>query len=216
MNYKRIIGTIICFVVLFISSCNNRNINIIVGGEQKELLVNYLLYRKFNVKITDNDNYITLNKINEKILIGIITMLDLKIEIIKDNIMNANTTRTVEGGAYIRKYLKISAENGMEILKDDAPARWVYDPSHPDAVLKGAKKGYVQIPNIDLITEYCDLIETAGLYNGIVDFIKTNYKNIIAEKINVNTIDEITHNIKIEKGLQLLLEFSLFGAKKTP
>jgi flagellar basal-body rod protein FlgC len=213
---KRIIGTIICFALFFISSCNNRNINIIVGGAQKELLVNYLLYRKFNVKITDNDNYITLNKINEKILIGIITMLDLKIEIIKNNIMNVNTTRTAEGGAYIRKYLKISAENGMEVLKDDSPARWVYDPPHPDAVLSGTKAGYVQIPNVDLITEYYDLIETAELYNSIVDFIKTNYKNIIVEKINVNTIDEITHNIKIEKGFQLLLEFSLFGVKKTP
>jgi flagellar basal-body rod protein FlgC len=214
MNYKRIIGTIICFVLLFISSCSNRNIHIIAGGAQKELLVNYILYRNFNVKITDNDDYITLNKINEKMLIGIITMLDLKIEIIKNNIINANTTRTTEEGPYIRKYLKISTENGMEVLEDNAPARWVYDPLHPDAVLNGAKTGYVQIPNVDLVPEYHDLIETVKLYNSIVDFIKNNYKNIIVEKINVNTIDEITHNINVEKELQLLLKFSLENMKK--
>jgi len=185
--YKKIIGTIIFFAVFFISSCN-KNIYIITGGAQKELLVNYILYRKFNVKITDNDNYITLNKINEKILIGIITMLDLKMEIIKDNIRNANTTRTSEGGPYIRKYLKISTENGMEVLNDDAsPARWVYDPLHPDAVLKGERAGYVQIPNIDFVIEYYDLIETARLYNNIASFIKNNYKNVIVEEINIDT-----------------------------
>jgi len=189
MYYRRIIGTVICFALFFISSCNNKNIHIIAGGAQKELLVNYISYRNFNVKITDNDDYITLNKINEKMLIGIITMLDIKIEIIKDNIRNANTTRTVEEGPYIRKYLKISTENGMEILKDDAPARWVYDPTHPDAVLNGAKTGYVQIPNVDLVTEYCDFVETAELYNSIASFIKTNYKNIIVKEINMNTID---------------------------
>jgi flagellar basal-body rod protein FlgC len=214
MNDRRIIGTVIFFALFFISSCNNRNIHIFVNGAQKEHLVNYILYRNFNVKITDNDDYITLNKINEKMLIGIITMLDLKIDIIKNNISNANTTRTTEEGPYIRKYLKISTENGMEVLKDDAPARWVYDPLHPDAVLNGAKAGYVQIPNVDLVTEYHDLIETAKLYNSIVDFIKNNYKNIVVEKINVNTIDEITHNINVEKGLQLLLKFSLENMKK--
>jgi flagellar basal body rod protein FlgG len=81
----------------------------------------------------------------------------------------------------------------------------IYDPAHPDAVHEGEKKGYVEMPNIDITTEYYDLIETVQLYNGIVDFIKSYYKQIIVEKINIMTIEEIQHDIKIEEILELLL-----------
>jgi flagellar basal body rod protein FlgC len=84
----------------------------------------------------------------------------------------------------------------------------IYDPTHPDAMHKDEKKGYVELPNIDITTEYYDLIETIQLYNGIVSFIKTEYRQIIIEKINIMTIEEIQHNVKIEKMLELLLRHS--------
>jgi flagellar basal-body rod protein FlgC len=161
------------------------------------------------VKILDNDTYLTLNKVNEKVLIDIIGILYLKIDILKDNIVNANTTRTAEGGPFLRNCLKITAENGIEIVKDtETPIRLIYDPAHPDAIHEGEKKGYVELPNVDITTEYRDLIETIQLYNGIVDFIKGSYKQIIVEKINIMTIEEIQHDVKIEKTLELLLKHS--------
>jgi flagellar basal-body rod protein FlgC len=179
---------------------------VIFNEAQKELINNYIIYRKYNVKYIDNGNYITLKNINENILIGIISMLNLKMELIKDNIVNRNTTRTAEGGPYLRNYLKITIENGMEILKDTSAVRLKYDPAHPDAIYNMENKGYVQYPEIDLIIEYNDLMETVQLYNSIVEYINNNYKQIAIVKVNMMTIDEITHNKTIKKELKLLLE----------
>ena len=212
MRFREIIKAIILiFACFYITSCNlNKKIHIVIFNEnQKEYLVNYILFKNYNIKLIDNNDYLTLKKINEKMLIDILYTLNLRIDIIKNNIVNANTTRTVEGGPFIRDYLKITAENGIEILKDSSPIKLVYDPTHPDAILNGANEGYVQLPNIDLVTEYYELIETVKLYNSIVDYIKINFKQIAIEKINIAAIDEIEYNISIEKLLRLLLEFSL-------
>jgi flagellar basal body rod protein FlgC len=140
-------------------------------------------------------------------LIEILEILHLKVLIIEDNISNANTTRTSEGGPYIRKYLSITIENGVELMNDiDNSERLVYDPSHPDAIRTGNKEGYVRFPNIDIIAEYMDLSETILLYNSIVGFIEKNYKNIIVEKMAVKPIDEIEHGLRIEKMMKLILE----------
>jgi flagellar basal body rod protein FlgC len=211
MKIKRMLKVIIiCMGIIFITSCqNNKGIYILSNGTQKELLKNYISIKNHDVEVLDNDAYLTLNKINEKVLIDIILILQLKIELLKDNIVNVNTTRTVEGGPFLRNYLKITTENGIEIVKDtESPIRLIYDPTHPDAIREGEKKGYVEFPNVDITTEYHDLIETVQLYNGIVDFTKKNYKQIIIEKINIMTVEEMQHDVKIEKMLELLLRYS--------
>ena len=211
-NKKKFKSFILIFSCLFIISCN-KNIDILVLNEkQKDILVNYILLKCYNVKIIDNDYYLTIKNINKELLVDMLYMLNIKIDIIKNNIVNVKTTRTVEGGPFIRNYLKITVENGMEILKDTSDTfhvRVEFDPSHPDAIKDGVNKDYVQYPNINLIYEYNDLIETIQLYNSIVDYIKNNYKNIAIEKINTSTIDEIENNIKIENMLELILKFSL-------
>jgi flagellar basal-body rod protein FlgC len=191
MVFKRIIKAMFLFFICFLTLSCNKNMHIvIVNEEQKELINNYLIYRKFNIKYIDNGNYLTLKNVNENILIGIISMLNLKIDLIKDNIANRYTTRTTEGGPYLRKYLKITIENGMEILQEASAIRLKYDPAHPDAIRDGEKEGYIQYPEIDLITEYYNLIETVQLYNAIVEYINNNYKQIAIVKVNMMTIDE--------------------------
>jgi len=210
MDYKGIIRALFLFFICFLTISCNKNMHIVILNEtQKELINNYIIYRKYNIKYIDNGNYITLKNINKNILIGIISMLNLKIELIKDNIVNRNTTRTAEGGPYLRKYLEITIENGMQILQDTTAVRLKYDPTHPDAIHDGENEGYVQYPEIDLIIEYNDLMETVQLYNSIVEYINNNYKQIAIVKVNMMTIDEIEHSDIIEKELKLLLEFLL-------
>ena len=124
MKYEKLFKVIILIsACVFFISCNNKNINIVIFNEiQKEYLINYIIFRNYNIKIINNDNYLSLNKINDKILIDILSMLNLRIDLIRDNIVNVNTTRTANGELYIRNYLKITIENGMEILKDNSPA----------------------------------------------------------------------------------------------
>jgi flagellar basal-body rod protein FlgC len=113
----------------------------------------------------------------------------LRSDVIANNIANASTTRTAEGGAFRRSrvvlrpvqaqpYFRLPfqpeiMDNGAgrgvkvsEIQKDNSPSRLVYDPTHPDAIKTGAKAGYVEMPNVNIVTEMVDLIAASRAYEA--------------------------------------------------
>jgi flagellar basal-body rod protein FlgC len=125
----------------------------------------------------------------------------LRTDVIADNIANASTTRTAEGGPFKRSrvimrprvqqpfwrspFLPDGMDNGpgagvrvAEIEKDNSPPRLVYDPTHPDAIKTGPRKGYVEMPNVDIVTEMTDMIAASRAYEAnasIVDGSKTMF-----------------------------------------
>ncbi|MDR3277099.1 MAG: flagellar basal body rod protein FlgC [Treponema sp.] len=120
----------------------------------------------------------------------------LRSDVIADNIANASTTRTVEGGAYRRSrvvlrprvegpywrspFLPDGMDNGIgqgvrvaEIEKDyAAELRLVYDPTHPDAIQSGPNAGYVEYPNVDIVTEMVDMIAASRAYEANASIIE--------------------------------------------
>lgn len=115
----------------------------------------------------------------------------LRSDVISNNIANASTTRTQEGGAFKRSrvvFEPVSAshpqfrspftpgdlDNGpgkgvkvREIVKDtETQGRLVYDPSHPDAIQSGPNKGYVEYPNVNIVNEMVDLISASRAYEA--------------------------------------------------
>jgi flagellar basal-body rod protein FlgC len=113
----------------------------------------------------------------------------LRTDVISDNIANASTTRTQEGGPYQRKrvivaprvsnpyfrlpFLPEQLDTGLgqgvkvtEVQKDASPARLVYDPSHPDAIKEGPNKGMVEMPNVNIVTEMVDMIAASRAYEA--------------------------------------------------
>ncbi|MDR2863984.1 MAG: flagellar basal body rod protein FlgC [Spirochaetaceae bacterium] len=125
----------------------------------------------------------------------------LRTDVIADNIANTTTTRTAEGGPYKRSrlimrprveqaywrspFLPDGMDNGpgkgvrvSEIQKDDSPPRLVYDPTHPDAIKTGERAGYVEMPNVDIVTEMVDMIAASRAYEAnasIVEGSKTMF-----------------------------------------
>jgi flagellar basal-body rod protein FlgC len=116
-----------------------------------------------------------------------LTAQRLRMDTISQNIANANTTRTENGTPYRRKevlfeekgsnapfsqYLKDaegsnSAGNGVrvsQIVEDSSPFKQVYDPGNPDA----DQNGYVQMPNIDIVTEMVNMISATRAYEANV------------------------------------------------
>ena len=112
----------------------------------------------------------------------------LRMDVISNNIANVNTTRTTEGGAYKRQMTvfapregttssfaqvlseKLDAGNGVRvvgIIKDDSPTRRVYDPAHPDA----NNDGYVEMPNVNIVTEMVDMIGATRGYEANVTVV---------------------------------------------
>jgi flagellar basal-body rod protein FlgC len=112
-------------------------------------------------------------------------------DIIAQNIANANTTRTEDGTPYRRKTLVFQEREGTPfsqylsrasrerflsgnaagggvkvtaVVEDQSPFREVYDPGHPDA----DENGIVQMPNVDIITEMVNMISATRAYEANV------------------------------------------------
>ena len=54
-----------------------------------------------------------------------------------------------------------------EIQKDYmSENKLVYDPSHPDAIQTGPRTGYVEMPNVDIVSEMVDMISASRAYEA--------------------------------------------------
>jgi flagellar basal-body rod protein FlgC len=66
-----------------------------------------------------------------------------------------------------------------EVQKDYATElRLVYNPGHPDAIKSGPRAGYVEMPNVDIVTEMVDMIAASRAYEAnasIVDGSKAMF-----------------------------------------
>ena len=112
-----------------------------------------------------------------------------RLNIISQNLANAMTTRTAEGGPYRRQVTVFKAEpfvshleRSMEtapypagkdprqgvlvegVYEDPTPFKRVYDPAHPDA----DQDGYVAMPNVNTVTEMVNLINASRSYEANV------------------------------------------------
>jgi flagellar basal-body rod protein FlgC len=120
----------------------------------------------------------------------------LRSDVIADNMANASTTRTAEGGPFRRSrvimrprvespywrspFLPDTLDNGIgkgvrvaEVQKDYATEnRLVYDPTHPDAIKTGPRQGYVEMPNVDIVTEMTDLISASRAYEANASIVE--------------------------------------------
>jgi flagellar basal-body rod protein FlgC len=103
-----------------------------------------------------------------------LTAQRLVMDVISNNIANATTTRTPEGGPFKRQVALLmerppeagnSVGNGSKvtgIVQDIAPPRMVYLPGHPDA----NQDGYVAMPNIEIVKEMVDLMVASRSYQA--------------------------------------------------
>ncbi|MCL2380708.1 MAG: flagellar basal body rod protein FlgC [Treponema sp.] len=130
----------------------------------------------------------------------------LRSDVIADNIANASTTRTNEGGPFQRSrvvlrprvdapfwrspFLPQGMDNGLgqgvrvvEIQQDrQTPNRLVFDPSHPDAIVSGPRAGYVEMPNVDIVSEMVDMISASRAYEAnaaVIEGTKTMFQRAL-------------------------------------
>ena len=104
----------------------------------------------------------------------------LRMDVISNNIANANTTRAQGGGAYHRRYVVFQPRekgNGIgfesflrpgdgvravSIETDRSQGTLVYEPGHPDA----NADGYVERPNVNIVAEMVDMISASRGYEA--------------------------------------------------
>jgi flagellar basal-body rod protein FlgC len=103
-----------------------------------------------------------------------------KMDVVSSNLANISTTRTPEGGPYRRRAVALSAEEAggrfdsslkeavqsvkVDEVTEDPKVKMMYDPAHPDA---GAK-GFVAMPDINLMSEMADMIAASRAFEACV------------------------------------------------
>lgn len=122
-----------------------------------------------------------------------LTAQRLRMNVISSNLANSNTSRTPEGGPYRRKDVvftsqplggsfqdmmtsrisgKLSEVKVTEIITDPRPPVLKYDPQHPDA----DEKGYVSLPDINLIEEMVNMMSATRSYEANVTAVNATKK----------------------------------------
>lgn len=132
-----------------------------------------------------------------------LTAQRLRMDIISNNIANAETTSTVEGGPYRRQEPvfasrrdfaafyqpllggseDIAVGKGVRVQavhEDEGPFRRKHKPEHPDA----DDDGYVEMPNVDTVTEMVDMISASRAYEANVTVIDAA-KDITRHALNI-------------------------------
>lgn len=123
-----------------------------------------------------------------------LTAQRLRLDVISNNIANAQTTRTAEGGAYRRQDVVFIAQSDQTALPvpsrlantdqtsiggvrvaaittDSETGPVVYDPTHPDA----DENGFVEYPNVNPVVEMTNMLSATRSYEAnlaVVEAVK--------------------------------------------
>jgi flagellar basal-body rod protein FlgC len=132
----------------------------------------------------------------------------LRMDVIANNIANANTTRTADGGPYRRQMVVLGSRPSfaqalqqaagdqpavsdpadqvgqgvrvVQIVQDQRPFKLKYDPTHPDA----DASGYVRLPNVETVTEMVDLISASRAYEANVTALNA-FKSMVSTALQI-------------------------------
>ena len=113
------------------------------------------------------------------------------LERISNNMANASTTRTAEGGPYQREMpifqqildQETGGPQGVQatgITKDTTPFPVVYNPGHPDA----DAQGFVRMPNVNVIDEMVDMIAASRSFEASIT-VSNAAKNMMNKAIEI-------------------------------
>jgi flagellar basal-body rod protein FlgC len=107
------------------------------------------------------------------------------INVIAENLANAHTTRTEEGGPYLKKQTVLSTApissnfadllsyqmgkepmgvKVLDVVEDPNGLKVIYEPSHPDA----DETGTVLLPNVNIMEEMVSLLNASRSYEANV------------------------------------------------
>jgi len=101
----------------------------------------------------------------------------LRMNVIAENIANAESTHTPAGGPYRRRQVlvgpalpgamagrntPVGGVAALGVVEDPSPPRTLLDPSHPDA----DAEGLVQMPNVDVPLEIVDMVAATRAYEA--------------------------------------------------
>ena len=122
----------------------------------------------------------------------------LRMETVANNIANAHSTRTPDGGPFRRRSVVFSSAmndaaglskdsaaglNGVEVLgiqSSSGELPRVYDPTHPDADVEG----YLLMPDVSVPEEMVDLITASRAYDANLKALRS-FKKMVEQSLSL-------------------------------
>jgi len=125
-------------------------------------------------------------------------------DVVAENIANANTTMTISGEPYKRKDVVLAAKDlnedndiltvsfdeeyekkvaGVEVVgikEANNGFRKVYDPTNPNA----DKDGYITLPNVNVVEEMAKMIQASRMYEANVSVVES-IKNMATKALEL-------------------------------
>ncbi|MGA7180216.1 MAG: flagellar basal body rod protein FlgC [Thiobacillaceae bacterium] len=102
-----------------------------------------------------------------------------RLNVVSSNIANADSAVSSDGKAYKAKQVVFSTvpmegegSNGVQVaavIDDPSPMKTVYEPKNPLA----DEKGYVTMPNVNVVEEMVNMISASRSYQSNVDVMNT-------------------------------------------
>jgi len=102
-----------------------------------------------------------------------------RLNTVASNLANADSATSADGTPYKAKQVVFAAtpvgENGATgvnvaaVVEDQSPMKQVYDPKNPLA----DEKGYVTMPNVNVVEEMVNMISASRSYQSNVDMMNT-------------------------------------------
>lgn len=116
-----------------------------------------------------------------------------RMEIIANNVANAQTTRGANGQVFQRKEVvfeqrlddalgegDLGGVDVAEIYTDRTPGRRVYRPGHPDA----GKDGFLEMPNVNAVAEMVDMMSSSRAFEANLTAMKTS-RNMASKALGI-------------------------------
>ena len=102
-----------------------------------------------------------------------------RLNVVASNLANVDSATSANGQPYRAKQVIFSAtpvEGGAQgvkvsaVVEDNSPMRIIYDPKHPMA----DDKGYVTMPNVDVVGEMVNMISASRAYQNNVEVMNAS------------------------------------------
>ena len=116
-----------------------------------------------------------------------------RMDVIANNVANAQTTRGADGKVFQRKDVVFGQRldsamgdgdlGGVEVLDvvaDESPGRRVYRPGHPDA----GEDGFVEMPNVNSVAEMVDMMTASRAFEANLSAMKAS-RNMAAKALGI-------------------------------
>lgn len=113
-----------------------------------------------------------------------------RLNVVASNLANADSTTSANGQPYRAKQVVFAAapvdNNGAQgvkvisVAEDASPLKMVYDPKHPMA----DAKGYVAMPNVNVVGEMVNMISASRAYQNNVDVMNAS-KTLLLKTLTI-------------------------------